>query len=97
MKKPNFDMDFFLQVSKGIMTPEELNETLLELVDKGLIEQYTNKDGDFEFELTDFGREVAETMNKLNKKCKQSSMANFLLIEMLQFYYPISKIFCHCF
>ena len=71
MKKPNFDMDFFLQVSKGIMTPEELNETLLELVDKGLIEQYTNKDGDFEFELTDFGREVAETMNKLNKKSNE--------------------------
>ena len=68
MKKPNFDIDFFLQVSKGIMTPEELNETLLELVDKGLIEQYTNEDGDFEFELTDLGREVGDTMNQIKKK-----------------------------
>tara|TARA_Y100001970_G_scaffold132338_1_gene163242 strand:- start:5571 stop:5789 length:219 start_codon:yes stop_codon:yes gene_type:complete len=67
MKKPNFDIDFFLQVSKGIMTPEELNATLLELVDKGLIEQYTNEDGHFEFELTDLGREVGEQMNRINK------------------------------
>lgn len=68
MEKPNFDINFFLQVSKGVMTPEELNKTLLELVDKGLIEQYTNEDGDFEFELTDLGREVGDTMNKINKK-----------------------------
>tara|TARA_Y100000593_G_scaffold13909_1_gene26013 strand:+ start:722 stop:940 length:219 start_codon:yes stop_codon:yes gene_type:complete len=67
MSKPDFNIDFFLKVSKGIMTPEELNRTLLELVDKGLIEQYTNENGDFEFELTDLGREVGEQMNKINK------------------------------
>ena len=67
MSKPDFNIDFFLKVSKGIMTPEELNKTLLELVDKGLIEQYTNENGDFEFELTDLGREVVEQMNKINK------------------------------
>tara|TARA_B100001094_G_C17584860_1_gene509180 strand:- start:230 stop:448 length:219 start_codon:yes stop_codon:yes gene_type:complete len=67
MKKPKFDINFFFQVSKGIMTPEELTETLKELVDKGLVEQYIDENGDFEFELTNLGREVGEAMNKLKK------------------------------
>jgi|TARA_Y100000356_G_scaffold127898_1_gene127251 predicted transcriptional regulator len=67
MNKPDFNIDFFLKVSKGVMTPEELNKTLLELVDKGFIEQYIDEDGDFQFELTDLGREIAEHMNKINK------------------------------
>jgi len=65
MKKPKFDINFFFQVSKGIMTPEELNETLKELVDKGLVEQYIDENGDFEFELTQLGREVGESISKL--------------------------------
>ena len=54
----SFDIWFLHQVSKGLMSHEELNETIKDLVNKVLIEQYTNKDGDFEFALTKLGRET---------------------------------------
>ena len=70
MEPPKIDIDFLHLVSKGVMSHEELNETIKKLVNKGLIEQYTNEDGDFEFEITELGREISATVNKLKDKPK---------------------------
>lgn len=68
MKRIKFDIDFLHKVSKDVMSHEELNSTIKDLVNKGLIEQYTNEDGEFEFELTELGREIGVTVNKLKDK-----------------------------
>jgi len=68
MERNKVDIGFLHKVSKGVMSHEELNSTIKELVKKGLIEQYTNEDGEFEFELTELGREIGVTVNKLKDK-----------------------------
>tara|TARA_R110000824_G_C14975230_1_gene653547 strand:+ start:485 stop:691 length:207 start_codon:yes stop_codon:yes gene_type:complete len=65
MERPKINIGFLHQVSKGLMSHEQLNSTIKQLVNKGLLEQYTNEDGDFEFELTELGREIGLTINKL--------------------------------
>ena len=57
-----FDINFVIQRLSDQFSPEIVNKSIQGLVNKGILEQYTDEDGNFQFELTKFGNECAEEL-----------------------------------
>ncbi len=55
-----FDINNLIAKLEHRFSPETLNQAVQGLVKKGVLEQYIDEDGDFSFQLTDLGTEVAE-------------------------------------
>ena len=49
---------------EGKFSPEVISEAMQSLVNKGIMEQYTEEDGNFSFQLTEFGIECSEEIFK---------------------------------
>tara|TARA_R110000824_G_scaffold5538_4_gene25574 strand:- start:916 stop:1152 length:237 start_codon:yes stop_codon:yes gene_type:complete len=58
--KPNFDINFIIEQTKKNIDSEATTLGVRSLVQKGLLEQYTDKDGNFRFSLTEEGEKIAE-------------------------------------
>ena len=57
-----FDIQYILNSLSGRHSSEVLNKTIQDMVNRGLLEQYTDEDGDFKFQLTDLGLAIGENM-----------------------------------
>jgi len=55
-----FDINSILKSLEGKFPTKIVNEAIQSLVKKGILEQYVEEDGNFSFQLTDFGTECAE-------------------------------------
>ena len=55
-----FDIGFLMQRLSDNFSQDIVNESIRSLVDKGILEQYTDENGDFHFQLTKLGNECAE-------------------------------------
>lgn len=64
MSLDDFDIEWLIERCKDRFTVDIITKSVTGLVDKGLIEQYIDENGDFKFTLTEFGRRVA---NKLEE------------------------------
>lgn len=60
----NIDINELIKRLEGTLKPERVSESIRSLVTNGLIEQYTDEEGNFVFELTDFGKEVAKQIDE---------------------------------
>lgn len=60
----NIDINELIKRLEGTLKPERVSESIRNLVTNGLIEQYTDEEGNFVFELTDFGKEVAKQIDE---------------------------------
>lgn len=58
--KPDFDINFIIEQTKNDFGSEDAVTAVRNLVQKGLIQQYTDKDGNFTFSLTEEGESIAE-------------------------------------
>ena len=58
--KPNFDINFIIEQTKKSIDSEATTLGVRSLVQKGLLEQYTDEDGNFKFSLTKEGEKIAE-------------------------------------
>ena len=58
--KPDFDINFIIEQTKNSLGSEAAIKGVRNLVQKGLIQQYTDKDGNFRFSLTEEGESIAE-------------------------------------
>ncbi len=58
--KNNFDIDFIIKQTEKSMNSEATTLGVRSLVQKGLLEQYTDEDGNFKFSLTKEGEKIAE-------------------------------------
>ncbi len=59
-EQPAFDINYILQQTKDKFGSEVTNSAVSNLVQKGLLEQYTDENGDFRFALTEEGEKVAD-------------------------------------
>tara|TARA_B100000809_G_scaffold243567_1_gene268677 strand:+ start:152 stop:394 length:243 start_codon:yes stop_codon:yes gene_type:complete len=59
-----FNINSILKNLEGKFPPEVISEAVQGLVKKGIMEQYTEEDGNFSFQLTEFGVECAEEIFK---------------------------------
>jgi uncharacterized GH25 family protein len=59
-----FNINVMLNGLKGRFTNDVINNAVQNLVNKGILEQYTDEDGDFSFELTKAGFGYAEELLK---------------------------------
>jgi predicted transcriptional regulator len=59
-----FNIELILGNLSDRYTPEMLNNAIQNLVKQGILEQYTDEDGDFQFQITEFGIECAEEILK---------------------------------
>ena len=50
-----FDINHVLRQLAGRFPPETISNSIQSLVKRGILEQYTDEDGDFKFQLTDLG------------------------------------------
>ena len=55
-----FNINKILKNIDGKFPNEVISKAIQNLVNKGILEQYTDEDGDFSFELTKLGKECAE-------------------------------------
>jgi len=55
-----FDINSIFKNLQDKFPPKVINKAIQGLVNKGVLEQYTEEDGSFSFQLTDFGVECAE-------------------------------------
>tara|TARA_R110000824_G_scaffold195638_2_gene378496 strand:+ start:1515 stop:1748 length:234 start_codon:yes stop_codon:yes gene_type:complete len=55
-----FDFQYLLSILSHKYDSEMLNNTVASLVKKGILEQYTDENGEFHFQITKFGIECAE-------------------------------------
>ena len=55
-----FNINSILKSLDGKFPNEVINKAIQNLVNKGILEQYTEEDGNFSFELTKLGKECAE-------------------------------------
>jgi DNA-binding MarR family transcriptional regulator len=60
----NIDINELIKRLEGTLKPERVSESIRNLVTNGLIEQYTDEEGNFVFELTDIGKEVAKQIDE---------------------------------
>jgi len=59
-----FNINVMLNGLKGRFTNDVINKAVQNLVNKGILEQYTDEDGDFSFELTKDGYGYADELLK---------------------------------
>ena len=59
-----FDINSILKNLEGTFPTEVVTDAVQGLVKKGIMEQYTEEDGNFSFQLTEFGLECAEEIFK---------------------------------
>jgi hypothetical protein len=59
----DYDGDTYHPKGEG-MTEEQLSEAVANLVNRGILEQYIDENGEFVFGLTDFGKLVAQELKK---------------------------------
>tara|TARA_R110002051_G_scaffold72152_1_gene130490 strand:+ start:158 stop:382 length:225 start_codon:yes stop_codon:yes gene_type:complete len=57
-----FDFQYLLSALEHRYDPKMLNKTVAGLVKKGILEQYTDENGEFHFQITEFGIECAEEL-----------------------------------
>ena len=55
-----FDMEYLMGTLSNKFSSENINKAVSDLVSKGILEQYTDEDGEFHFQLTKFGLECGE-------------------------------------
>ena len=55
-----FNIELILGNLSNRYTPEMLSKAIQSLVNQGILEQYTDENGDFQFQITEFGTECAE-------------------------------------
>tara|TARA_R100001244_G_scaffold85335_1_gene65372 strand:+ start:369 stop:605 length:237 start_codon:yes stop_codon:yes gene_type:complete len=55
-----FNINKILKNIDGKFPNEVISKAIQSLVNRGILEQYTDEDGDFSFELTKLGKECAE-------------------------------------
>lgn len=61
--KPNFDINFIIKQTEESMDAETTTLGVRSLVEKGLLEQFTDEDGSFKFALTKQGEKIAEFLH----------------------------------
>ena len=59
-----FDMEHLMGTLSDRYSSEVINKAVSDLVSKGVLEQYTDEDGEFHFQLTKFGLECGEEIFK---------------------------------
>ena len=59
-----FDINLLLSKLSGQYTMDTINKAISDLVRKGILEQYTDENGEFHFNLTEFGLECGEELSK---------------------------------
>ena len=59
-----FNIELILGNLSNRYTPEMLSKAIQSLVNQGILEQYTDENGDFQFQITEFGTECAEEILK---------------------------------
>ena len=57
-----FDMEYLMGTLSNKFSSENINKAVSDLVSKGILEQYTDEDGEFHFQLTKFGLECGEEL-----------------------------------
>ena len=57
-----FDINHVLRQLAGRFPPETISNSIQSLVKRGILEQYTDEDGDFKFQLTELGLAIGENM-----------------------------------
>ena len=59
-----FDMEHLMGTLSDRYSSEVINKAVSDLVSKGVLEQYTDEDGEFHFQLTKFGLECGAEIFK---------------------------------
>ena len=59
-----FDINLLLSKLSGEYTMDVINEAVSGLVRKGILEQYTDENGEFHFNITEFGLKCGEELVK---------------------------------
>lgn len=59
-----FNINVMLKGLEGRFNNDSITQAVQSLVNKGILEQYTDEHGDFSFELTEYGMEHAEELLK---------------------------------
>ena len=59
-----FDMEHLMGTLSDRYSSEVINKAVSDLVSKGILEQYTDEEGEFHFHLTKFGMECGEEVVK---------------------------------
>jgi len=59
-EQPAFDINYILKQTKDKFGSEVTNSAVSNLVQKGLLEQYVDENGNFRFALTEEGEKVAD-------------------------------------
>ena len=59
-----FNIEHILENLSGQYTMDTINKAISGLVSKGILEQYTDENGNFHFQITEFGTECAEELLK---------------------------------
>tara|TARA_R100001377_G_scaffold84658_1_gene68712 strand:+ start:904 stop:1137 length:234 start_codon:yes stop_codon:yes gene_type:complete len=72
MDDSEIDLNELINRLQGSLEPDKISRSIRSLVKNGLIEQFTNEKGDFVFELTEFGKEVAKQIDE------EDGLDNFL-------------------
>jgi len=57
-----FDINHVLARLEGKFSPETINGSVQGLVNRGILEQYTDENGDFKFQLTELGMDVGQAI-----------------------------------
>ena len=57
-----FDFQYLINQLAHRYNTKVLNQTVANLVSKGILEQYTDENGEFHFQITEFGIECAEEL-----------------------------------
>jgi|TARA_Y100000401_G_scaffold114704_1_gene117151 predicted transcriptional regulator len=60
----DFNIEWLIERCKDQFDAEITTSAVTNLVDKGLIEQYIDEDGNFKFTLTDLGRSIAKKLEE---------------------------------
>jgi|TARA_R100001163_G_scaffold64208_1_gene57907 predicted transcriptional regulator len=60
----DFNIEWLIERCKDQFDAEITTSAVTNLVNKGLIEQYIDEDGNFKFTLTELGRSIAKKLEK---------------------------------
>ena len=60
----DFNIEWLIERCKDQFDAEITTSAVTNLVNKGLIEQYIDEDGNFKFTLTDLGRSIAKKLEE---------------------------------
>ena len=57
-----FNINHIIEQLRDKFPPETVSDSIQGLVNRGILEQYTDEDGEFRFQLTDLGLEVGKNL-----------------------------------